>query len=151
MGRIVIVCPQEGMGYHSCRVCHTPITHLSLEKTFPGLVRAHGIFYLYTLESRYQLKLYVFAYRCLHGLASSLLSDMFVLRAEGSRTAVSTRGQSYSALVLPCARTRYGFTSISFLAADRWNSLPLECRQACSIPEFVSHVKLYLGFPGKKA
>ena len=124
---------------------------INLDRFTPtSLVLSRGN--LYTLESRYQLKLYVFAYRCLHGLASSLLSDIIYI-------CFTCRGFSHccfykrAVLLRSCASLctyTVWFHIYFFPGADRWNSLPLECRQACSIPEFVSHVKLYLGFPGKK-
>ena len=63
------------------------------------------------------------------------------------RTRAVTRGQVNSGLALPPVFTRYGLTSISFLVVERWNTLPAECRQAPSLPEFVSRAKTFLGFP----
>ena len=64
--------------------------------------------------------------RCVHG--SSLLCSLFVLRSDTSHTSCNTRGQSMQALALPAARTVLTLHSLSFLAADRWNSLPLAVR-----------------------
>ena len=55
--------------------------------------------------------------------------------------------QSFSSLSLPAATTRYGMFSISFLGADRWNSLPVSCRQVEHLSVFVSLCKEHLGFP----
>jgi len=111
---------------------------------------AHVYADLYTLEQRLNLKTYVFVYRCLHGLASPLLQSLFVPIAAADHTNAVTRGQSASALTLPRSRTRYGYNSVSFLGADRWNSLPSNCRQARSPAEFASRTKLYLGFPVRR-
>ena len=46
---------------------------------------------LYPLELRYNLKLYVFVYRCLSQLASPLLQQLFVLRCHGSHSSAATR------------------------------------------------------------
>ena len=40
-----------------------------------------------------------------------------------------------------------GMHTFFFLAAERWNVLPHECRQAVSLPEFVSQTNSFLGFP----
>ena len=56
---------------------------------------------VYTLEQRLNFKTYVFVYRCLNGLACSLLQDRFTLRAHGAHTAAITRGQ-VSAAFYPC-------------------------------------------------
>ena len=105
---------------------------------------------LYSLELRIKLKLYVFVYLCISQLASPLLQKLFVLRRDGSHSAASTRGQQSHALNLPPRRTRYGYFAISFLAANRWNSLPIACRQARSPSEFASLVKEFLGYPKYK-
>jgi len=105
---------------------------------------------LYTLEQRINFKLYVLVYRSLNSLASPLLQQLFTFRADGPHTAARTRGQVTFALVLPRARTRYGFHSFSYLGADRWNALPPTCRTARSPAEFRSQVKQYLGFPVKR-
>ena len=105
---------------------------------------------LYSLEQRFNLKLYCFVFRCLNGLTSPLLASLFSKRSQGSHTHSRTRGQTHSALVLPHARSRFGFYSVAFLGADRWNSLPLECRCASHFAEFVAHRKLYLGFPVRR-
>ena len=105
---------------------------------------------LYPLELRLNIKLYMFVYRCLHGLASPLLAAIFVRLSDGARSTTVTRGQATDAPILPPARTRYGFHSIPFLASDRWNSLPPACRRARSPREFIALTKQYLGFPVKR-
>ena len=70
--------------------------------------------------------------------------------ALGPNTRAVTRGQSTAALVLPHTFSRYGLHSVSFLAADRWNALPSQCRQARSPSVFVILIKHHLGFPVKR-
>ena len=55
-----------------------------------------------------------------------------------------------SSLALPTAYSRYGYTAVSFLGADRWNNLPAVCRQARSPAEFATSVKLTLGYPVRR-
>ena len=105
---------------------------------------------LYSLEMRLNLKLFVFVYRCLNGLSSSLLKDMYCPLSLSSHTRAFTRGQASSNLKLPTASSRYGYTSISFLGADRWNTLPVDCREARSLFDFIKHTKIHLGFPVKR-
>ena len=107
-------------------------------------------FNLYSFEQRINLKLYVLVFRCLTSLTSSLLTSIFTPRSASAHTTSVTRGQTSLSLVLPPVSTRYGMHSISFLAADRWNLLPTECRQAHSLPEFVQHLKVFLGFPVRR-
>ena len=105
---------------------------------------------LYSLEMRLNLKLFVFVYRCLNNLASPLLQTLFILRSQGTHSAALTRGQQSLSLQLPSRYSRYGYYSISFLAADRWNSLPANCRQGRSPNEFAHLVKVFLGYPNYK-
>ena len=130
-------------------------SHLAMKKVF-GLSRRTPTdlvlrkFQLYSLEQRLNLKLYVLVYRSVYLLTSPLLSQLFVTRAAGHRSVSTTRGQSSLALELPSTKSRYGLHAVSFLAADRWNSLPSSCRQARSAAEFASLVKRYLGYPVKR-
>ena len=105
---------------------------------------------LYSLAQRFLLKLYTFVYRALQSRTSVLIQNMFQPRCQGPHTSVVTRGQAGSSYILPGVYTRYGYNSISFIAADRWNSLPPDCRNARSLPVFVSHTKLFLGFPVRR-
>ena len=107
-------------------------------------------FQLYSLEQRLNLNFYVLVYRSVYLLTSPLLSQLFVTRAAGRRSVSTTRGQSSLALELPSTKSRYGLHAVSFLDADRWNSLPSSCRQARSAAEFASLVKRYLGYPVKR-
>ena len=105
---------------------------------------------IYTLEQRLNFKQYVFVFRCLHGLSSPLLSLLFTPRCTGPHSAATTRGQATAALVLPACHSRYGFHSIAYLGADRWNALPPSCRLAESPALFRAHTKSHLGFPVKR-
>ena len=130
-------------------------SHLAMKKIFSLDRRTstqivHTYANLYTLEQRLNLKTYIFTYRCLNDLVSPLLKPLFTARARASHTSAVTRGQTSLTLTLPAVYTRIGYLSVSFLAANRWNALPPECRQARSPAEFVHHVKLYLGFPVKR-
>ena len=102
---------------------------------------------LSSIENRANLKLFVFIYRCLNSLTSSSITSMFTPRSIPSLTKAVTRGHVNSGLALPTVFTRYVLTSISLLAAERWNTLPTECRQAPSLPKFASCTKTFLGFP----
>jgi len=115
------------------------LSHIAMKKVFSlsrmtstDFVLRHAS--LYSLEARFNLKLFVFVYRCVHALTSPR----------------QTRGQSLSSLSLPPVLSRYGMFSIRFLAADRWNSLPRECRTAESLPVFVTLCKQFLGFPVRR-
>ena len=84
--------------------------------------------------------------RCLPHRVSPLVSSLFIGRSLGPRT----RGQRTVALVLPRTFSRYGYHSVSSLAADKWNALPSERRQARSPSQFVILTKQYLWFPVKR-
>ena len=92
-------------------------------------------------------KLYVLVYRCLHNLASPLLRNIFVLRVDATHTAAVTRGQTTSMLALPTVKSRLGYHSIAYLAAERWNSLPSHCRLCESSAHFIHTIKSLLGYP----
>ena len=130
-------------------------SHLCMKKVF-GLDRSTPTqlilskFNLYSFEQRVNLKLYVLVYRCLTHHVSPLLTSLFLQRALGPNTRAVIRGQSTAALVLPHTFSRYGLHSVSFLAADRWNALPSECRQARSPSVFVILINHHLGFPVKR-
>ena len=87
---------------------------------------------LYSFEQCVNLKLYVLVNRCLRHRVSPLVSSLFIDRFLPPQTSALTRGQSTAALVLPRTFSRYGYHSVSFLAADRWNALLSECRKARS-------------------
>jgi len=128
------------------------LSHKCMKKVF-GLSRFTSIDFvlshtrLYSLESRLNLKLYVMIFRTLHHQTSPLLSSLFTLRSDSTHTDRVTRGQSSFSLSLPKPRTRIGLFSIPYLGADRWNSLPSDCRQADHLPAFINTCKKFLGFP----
>ena len=68
--------------------------------------------------------LYLLVFRCVHSSASSLLCRLFCLRANSeARSRTCTRSRVSLGLVLPRASSRFGYSSLSYLAADRWNSV----------------------------
>lgn len=99
------------------------------------------------VATRYNIKLFSLVYQCLHRSRSPLLAELFVLRADGHHTEARTRGQATLALTLPNASSRHGLYALPYLAADRWNSLPSECRQAASFVAFKSLIRSILGYP----
>ena len=156
---------QSTLEYASNAYCHSltarlydkivTTSHIAMKKVF-ALDRytptdiVYSVARLYPISLRFNLKLYVFVYRCLHELASPLLQNLFSRRSFMSHTAARTRGQTFNMLQLPSAKSRYGYNSVCFLAADRWNSLPQVCREASSLPEFATLTKSHLGYPVKR-
>ena len=128
-------------------ICIKRVFGLHRQTSTDLVLRLHN---LYSFEQRINLKLFVLVYRSLNCSISPLVKNMFTLRAARAHTSAVTRGQRSSALVLPAVYSRFGSHSVSFLAADRWNSLPSDCRQAQSLPDFVSQLKLFLGFPVRR-
>ena len=125
------ICMRRIFGLHRC-------TH------FNFVLQKHN---LYSIENRANLRLFAFVHRCLNSLTSPLITPILTPRSEASRSRAVIRGQVNSSLALPPVFTRHGLTSISFPAAERWNTIPAECHQAPSLPEFVSRTKTFLGFP----
>ena len=101
---------------------------------------------LYPVEYHFNLKLYV-VYRCLHNLASHLICKIFVRREDATHTVAEARGQIMDTLALLTVKSRFGYHSIAYLAATRWNSLPSHWRVAESSTNFIHSTKLFLGFP----
>ena len=95
----------------------------------------------------YNFMLSLFTYRCLNHLSSTLLQSLFVLRTNTTHTDRITKGELQAMLTTPHANSRYGFFSLSFIAADRWNLLPIAIRQAASMPDFHAFLSAYLGLP----
>ena len=102
-------------------------------------------FNLVPISVRYSLKLFLLVHRCLAGNASSLLSCRFMLRCQHDHTTSQTRAQATRALALPKASSRAGLFSLSYLAADRWNSLPSDLRTTGSHVLFRTHLLTWLG------
>ena len=105
---------------------------------------------LMCLSTRLQLRLFIFTYRCIHDLGSPLIHSIFKTRESDAHTTARTRAQSFSGLALPSFRSRYGMYSLSFLAADRFNSLPAAIRSTSTLYEFRKLCLEHLGYPVKR-
>ena len=114
-------------------------------RTHTAVVLAHTK--LYPIELRYNLKLCIFMYHCLNYLSSNHLQSLFILRTHAAHTGRITRGQVQATPATPHANSCYGNFSLSFLAADHWNMLPIAIRQAASLSDFHALVSAYLGLP----
>ena len=115
--------------------------------TAPILAR----FPLMLISARYNLKLYTLVFRCIAGQVSSLLSCLFILRSTVTGPQQrQTRLQYSNGLVLPRPVSRYGRVSLSYLAADRWNSAPPDLRSAVSRATFHSALLNHLGYPVRR-
>ena len=113
----------------------------------PILARQH----LTPLNIRYAANLYVFLHRCINARASPLLCRLFTPRAVSlSRTARITRSQELLGLVLPHARLYFGYHSVSYLGADRWNALPAAIRTISLPAAFRSAIFTWLGHPVRR-
>ena len=88
---------------------------------------------LMCLATRLHLRLYLFVYRCVHNLGSPLIANIFHTRTASAHTTAQTRSQHSFGLSLPPFHSRFGLHSLSFLAADRFNSLPASVRLAPSL------------------
>ena len=113
--------------------------------TAPILAR----FSLMLISARYNLKLYT----CvpLHCWPGSLLSSLFILRSTVTGPQQrQTRLQCSNGLVLPRPVSRYGRVSLSYLAADRWNSAPPDLRSAVSRATFHRALLNHLGYPVRR-
>ena len=83
--------------------------------------------------------------RCLNHLSSNHLQSLFILHTHAAHTYRITIGQFQATLATPHANSRYGYFSLSFFVADRWNMLPIAIRQAASLSDFHALVSAYLG------
>ena len=101
------------------------------------------------IDKRYDLKLYCYTYRCLYDLCSPLLCSRFC-KVSSNVTSVRTRGSIQNLLSLPVIMNKYGFRSISFNAADRWNALPATIRCLPSLNAFRNHCADFIGCPRKR-
>ena len=104
-----------------------------------------------TIQVRFSLKLYSVVFRCVLGQTSALLRDLFVLRSSAANTLqMSDPPSLLNGLVLPRVSSRYGLFSLSYLAAERWNSAPSDIRTAAS-PSLFRHALLsFLGNPVRR-
>lgn len=105
---------------------------------------------LMPIDVRFTFRLHIFVYRCLHNMASPLLQAVFVPRFAASCTSARTRSQTQCGLSLPAVRSRSGYFSLCYLAADRWNSLPAEIRSAPTLARFRSSLLSFLGYPVRR-
>ena len=100
---------------------------------------------------RFSHQLYLLVFRCVHYSASSLLCRLFCLRTNSeARSRTCTRSQVSLGLVLPRASSRFGYSSLSFLAADHWNSVPGSVRLAASPSQFRIAILDWLGYPVRR-
>ena len=99
------------------------------------------------LHQRYLLKCYVSAYKCSNNISPVLLCNRFLLNARPHNV---TRQTTFSTFKLPHVNTQIGLNSFSFLAADRFNGLPVDLRSAPNLAAFVLHIKEFIGYPRKE-
>jgi len=99
---------------------------------------------------RFHLKLFMLVRRLVYATSSPLLCSLLCLRSTASQqTMPQTRGQAQNSLVLPAVSTRYGYHCFSYLASDRWNSLPPPARTAASPASFKKLTLVWLGHSPK--
>ena len=96
------------------------------------------------------VKLFVLVHRCVHGRCSPLLQQMFCCRSAGTHTTVRTRAQDSLRLIIPAAGSRYGYTRIAFIAAERWNLLPASVRSCSAHQRFTQGCLQFLGVPVRR-
>ena len=77
---------------------------------------------------------------------SKVMKNMFNLQCTVTHTSRVTRSHVSSGIALPSVHSRTGYYSLSFLAADRWNSLPASLRSISSSTLFSQQLRLLLGF-----
>ena len=86
-------------------------------------------------------KILLLTYKALHGLSPVFISDLLHVHVP-SRT---LRSLSECRLEVPRTRTKtYGDQTFAFAAADMWNKLPNDIRQAASVSMFKSKLKTHL-------
>ena len=107
-------------------------------------------YHLASISLRLRFKLFVLIYRSLHKVCSPLLTDCFVTRVNATHTASITRSQVTLSLALPPANNRYGLYALSFLGADRWNSLPASVRICSTLSDFCSSIQKHIGYPVRR-
>ena len=102
--------------------------------------------YPQALAVRFNLKLFVLVHRAVHGMCSPLLKKCFSCRTPAG---TATRGCSTFSLTLPAVSTRTGLFALTFLAADRWNSLPSVIRALHHPHKFRQACLAELGYPAR--
>lgn len=98
-----------------------------------------------SIDSQFQLKLFVFIFRCLHSLTSPLLSELFLTRSAATHTSSVTRSQTQDALAIPHAKGKVGRSSLPFICASKWNALPADIRTQPTLSLFISSYKSFAG------
>ena len=110
------------------------------EHTTPLLRELHWL----KVTERIQYQLCVLAFRCLHGLAPSYLSETLHLSTEVD-TRRRIRSASTSTLVVPSTRrSTLGDRAFPVAAARVWNSLPPSVLSTSSLASFCLHLKTHL-------
>ena len=110
------------------------------EHTTPLLRELHWL----KVPERIQYRLCVLAFRCLHGLAPSYLSETLQLSTEVDARR-RLRSASTSTLVVPSTRrSTLGDRAFPVAAARAWNSLPPSVRSTPSLASFRLHLKTHL-------
>ena len=75
-------------------------------------------------------------------------SHLYETTRIGKTITKMTRAQTSASSMpaLPTVKSRFGYHSIAYLAADRWNSLPSYCRLCESSAHFIHTIKSLLGY-----
>ena len=93
------------------------------------------------VKQRAIYKILLLTYKALHGLSPVFISDLLHVHVP-SRI---LRSSSECRLEVPRTRTKtYGDRTFTFAAADMWNKLPNDIRQAASVSMFKSKLKTHL-------
>ena len=85
------------------------------------------------VEARIYFKVILLAFKCLHGLAPSYLSDLIILLDANNQR-----------VHMPYFSTKFGDRSFSHAGPRLWNSLPLYLRKVDSLVAFKAQLKYYL-------
>ena len=95
------------------------------------------------VKYRIDFKILLFAYKCLNDLAPSYLIELVT---SYHQERYSTRRNSQQCLNKPplFKLKSYGERSFTFAAPTEWNKLPLEIKNAPSLPNFKSQLKTHL-------
>ena len=132
-------------------MCKPTAVQMGSTLTREGKVGAtNARYHLASISSRFRFKLFVLIYRSLHKVCSPLLTDCVVTRVNATHTASITRSQVTLSLALPPANNRYGLYALSFLGADRWNSLPASVRTCSTLSDFRSSIQKHIGYPVRR-
>ena len=84
-------------------------------------------------------KILVFAFRCIRGLCSPLLCQLFTL-ASSSSTSLETRGRTSNLMCVPFVRGPSSRSLLRFQASVFWNSLPFTVRQLSNQASFINAI-----------